>query len=237
MGPIYFSADLSRRQKEIVQMRANTTSRLILTVEAWPAADRDLWQAAARCADVFETSSRAAQWRPATSRLVADCYGRWLTFLATKGWLDEALSADARVSRTRLETYRTELQLAGNRSTTILHRIIGLDRALAVLTPGADREPQKCLMRELLPDCLPRSYRHQLRHSSELLEAGLTTMRSAGKKNREWRSSFRELTAGFQVALMALRPFRLGKARSKLNRNTLNSECMHDESLPTALQR
>lgn len=104
-------------------------SRRLLPVEAWPAIDRRLWNAA-RGGDYFVTLS------PGTARLTAEGYGRWIAVLASQGRLDERTGPADRVTPDSARAYAEALRVAGNNAETIRVRFVQLAAALRIMVPG-----------------------------------------------------------------------------------------------------
>jgi len=76
----------------------------------WPAADRRAWDRALRAGDPFTDAGGGAHWRPATRDGYQAAYGRWLAFLARRGWLDPNAAPAERLKQAWVVTYVTELQ-------------------------------------------------------------------------------------------------------------------------------
>src|SRR5688572_2994099 len=79
-------------------------------VVEWPAEDRAAWAAAMRSADPFEDPGRGAYWRPNTRKTIAKAYGRYLTFLETRDWLELNEGPASRPTQERLDAYVDELR-------------------------------------------------------------------------------------------------------------------------------
>jgi site-specific recombinase XerD len=106
-------------------------------VAEWPAPDRDAWDAAHHRGGLLDDDGLAAKWALHTSKLIADGYGRYLSFLAETGDLDPTTSPEKRVTRARVEAYVVHLQ-ERNHSSTVAARILQLVRAVAVMAPHVD---------------------------------------------------------------------------------------------------
>ena len=76
--------------------------------------------------------------RAITRVAVIKGYGRWLSFLHSRGWLDPHEAPLARVTRPRLRAYFRTLLRAGNANSTVIVRFSQLTMALQVIAPGED---------------------------------------------------------------------------------------------------
>ena len=110
----------------------------ILKFEQWPPADQALWTTNCLPGDPFDDPSYGASLRPDSLLKVRKGYGRWLSFLASRGWLDESVVPLVRVSRGRLRAYFQDLRAAGNADYTIIGRFAELTMAMKILAPGED---------------------------------------------------------------------------------------------------
>ena len=174
-------------------------------LEQWPRIDQLAWAHALAPGDPFDDPSPAAGLREATLITARKSYGRWLSFLASRGWLDPDERPLNRVTHPRLRTWLRSLKAAGNASATIRGRFDGLARALRILTPGADtawvRCPDGASLRALLPD---RPGWKPAPDSAVLLEWGLELMNTP----EEALCPIRRLTRqrdGLLIALLAVR--------------------------------
>src|ERR1700730_5305811 len=85
-------------------------ARCCLPVECWPDLDRRAWDAALRTGDVLELGGAGADWAPHSRRKIAKGYGRWLTWLQTRGLLDPRVVPSERVTAERVRDYVVELR-------------------------------------------------------------------------------------------------------------------------------
>jgi hypothetical protein len=116
--------------------RGKAPGRACMNLSAWPEEDRRLWQRALAPADLLEdTGGERAGFRPHSNRKAEAGYGRWLTFLQGRGWLDGDPLPAARITADRVKAYVMELQELGNRQATILARLQELGD-VAKATPG-----------------------------------------------------------------------------------------------------
>ena len=106
-------------------------------IAAWPATDRDAWEAAQRQGDPFEPGGLAAGWSPATRTVTENGYGRWLAWLDAEGALSAGQTPASRVTRDRLRAYAAALA-AVNAPLTVTSRIRQLGNALRAMVPDQD---------------------------------------------------------------------------------------------------
>ena len=85
-----------------------TTSNRCLRFAEWPALDRAAWNAGLQPGDVFDPGGIAAGWAAATRGLVANGYGRWLTWLIMTDAMDPMMPPSARVTPERLRAYASD---------------------------------------------------------------------------------------------------------------------------------
>lgn len=136
-------------------MDVHAYTRLCWPLECWPEADRAAWRLHCTPGDPFEDVRPGAALRADTLIALIKSYGRWLAFLASRGWLDPDEPPLARVTRERLRAYFRFLRRAGNADHTIIGRFGHLAMALAVIVPGAEvswiRRPDGVSVYSLLP--------------------------------------------------------------------------------------
>lgn len=183
--------------------------RKIIPVCDWPAADRLLWEGGIRPPLFLDEASVAARWREKTIAGTAACYGRWLAYLRDQGLLDAGVNPEVRFTRKRVLDYVCELQHV-NRPATVLHRIIGLERAFAVLVPSMDRSTLRIVSNNLAADYSPPSKREKIYESAVLANVGCNLMEASMRAFRS-RARYRHAIYrdGLQIALLAMRPLRL----------------------------
>jgi site-specific recombinase XerD len=152
----------------------------------------------------------AAEWAPRSAAKYAAGYGRWLSFLDGRGWLDPDVSPGQRVTRERVAAYLEELQ-GRNGTYTVVCRLEELAAALRALAPAED---WRWLLRRaagLRRDAVPaRAKRSRLRPAAELFALGTTLMAEADAADQlveaERAAQYRD---GLLIALLAARPLRL----------------------------
>lgn len=104
----------------------------------WPEMDRTTWVKHCTAGDPFDDPCYGPALRAPTRLFISTCYGAWLCFLASRGWLDPFQPPLQRVTRGRLRAYLQDLRAAGYAHSTIIARFSGLTYALKILAPGED---------------------------------------------------------------------------------------------------
>src|SRR5690348_3000651 len=89
-------------------------------VGQWPDIDRIAWEHGCSPGDPFDDPHYGASLRPDSLTKTAKGYGRWLCFLASRGWLDTGQPPLQRITRPRLRAYFHDLNSAGNADYTII---------------------------------------------------------------------------------------------------------------------
>lgn len=131
-------------------------------VSRWPEADRRVWERARGSYDPFSDEAEdlpapvlCVRLREPSWEGLRKNYGRWLSFLGSRGWLDPMEPPLRRATRKRLRAYFRELHDGGNAPKTIDLRFRGLGRVLGLLAPGARVahivRPFGCTVRSMLP--------------------------------------------------------------------------------------
>jgi integrase/recombinase XerD len=196
---------------------------IIIGWSEWPAREKALWEAGVRPPTVLDGEGVAAHWRKRTVEAYEFAYGRWLGWLKETHQLDPEASPDSRVTRDWLRVYIETLQ-GLNAPATVFNRVVGLERALAVMVPEMDRGFLRAVINKLPRGSDPARKRALLQESAALMELGLMLMGRADEATniadvRRNASQFRD---GFQIALLALRPFRIKNfAEMELGKNLL----------------
>jgi integrase len=109
-------------------------------VADWPEADRIAWNRACEPAHLLEDAGLAAGWRRTTRASAARSWGRFLTFLNSRGLLDPSAPLAGRITREIIEAYVADLEANGNASSTIHIRILHISWMLDVMAPGSRPE-------------------------------------------------------------------------------------------------
>jgi integrase len=193
---------------------------------AWPKADQRLWLAAITPADPFSSSggSRAAH-RPISNRNIERGYGRWLTFLARRGMLQETAAPADRITPELVRAYLQELDVLRNKKNSILVRLEELIEMAKIMGPKRDWAFIKRFSARVQsrPNDIPRK-EVRLVGTDELLGLGLKLMEAAASHAKPLRSAilYRD---GLIIALLSLRPLRLRNfARLTLGEDLISLE-------------
>ena len=173
-----------------------------------PAADRDLWQAALIPGDLFEEGgSRAIYSRDSNGKIVKG-YGKWLSWLDRRGFLELSASPGDRITPARVRDYITALE-KDNATQTMLGRLQELREAAKVMDPRRDWSWINRIASRIRARHKPaREKRWRLVGAGELFDLGLELVARAGEKKTARRSAttYRD---GLLIALLAARPLRL----------------------------
>jgi hypothetical protein len=150
-----------------------------LPVAEWPVPDRDAWAAAHHRGGLLVDDGVAAKWAPDTSKLIADGYGRYLSFLAETGDLDQTAPPEKRVTRARIEAYVVHLQ-GRNHSSTVAARLLQLARAVAAMAPDIEWAWLRRIRARLRRLATPaRDDRSRLMPATSVLDLGTRLMQRA----------------------------------------------------------
>jgi hypothetical protein len=120
-----------------MKTRRADTARQCRPLEAWPPGDRSAWVAALAPRGPLDDAGPAADWAPRSAAKYATGYGRWLSFLDSRGWLDPDALPGARVSRERVAAYVAALK-DRNGTYPVVCRLEELAAALRALAPAGD---------------------------------------------------------------------------------------------------
>jgi integrase/recombinase XerD len=180
-----------------------------LPIDRWPAQDRRLWMQGTAPGDLLDRSGPGARWRPATRTIVEKAYGSALAWLEKAASLDGTTSPGARWTQDRLRTYIRELA-AQLRPATVRHRIVNLERALAVVAPHTDRSMFRVAVRHLTKPSDRSLKRSRLQEPASLVDLGFLLMQQAeAGVHASARKNAAVFRTGLQVALLAMRPLRM----------------------------
>jgi site-specific recombinase XerD len=197
--------------------------RRCLRISEWPERDRALWEAARdpsrrRFGDQPRQVKRAgAAWRK-----VAGGWGRYLSFLSQRGWLDLQEAPWERVTHERLDAFFFELLEFENADFTITGRFAEVQTALQVFQPRGDHrwvtQPHGIPISDYL---LMRKRRLTLYAPIDLFLWGLELMNQA-KTLRGARRRQVQMRDGLLIAILAFRGLRLRSVLSlTLGKNIL----------------
>ena len=113
----------------------NGPPRRCMPLAEWPATDHAAWLTAVAPGDLLNDGGPGARWSPQTRRKRIESYGRWLTYLAHHGLLDEGARPGGRVRREIVADYVRELT-ATVAPYTVLCRIEDLYGVMRVMAPS-----------------------------------------------------------------------------------------------------
>jgi site-specific recombinase XerD len=200
---------VTQRKPVVAAGAQGDMARRCLPVAEWPVPDRDAWAAAHRRGGLLDDDGLAAKWAPPTSKLIADGYGRYLSFLAEAGDLDQTTSPEKRVTRARVEAYVVHLQ-ERNHSSTVAARILQLVRAVVVMAPKTDWSWLRRIRARLRRLATPaRDDRSRLMPASTVLDLGTQLMQraedSSGLSERRRALLFRD---GLMICVLSACPIR-----------------------------
>ncbi len=185
-------------------------TRQFLKPDAWPEADRRIWEAALQPAGLLEDGGAAATWADITQRGIARAYGRWIAWLAADRPDRLALPPAERASREALIAY-AELLLTQVAISTVVIYIRDLRYALEVIAPEADWKVLRTLLSRINRHAKPaRNKADRVVSSRELFSAGLAMMETAkamtADRPIDQACLFRD---GLIIAFLAALPLRL----------------------------
>jgi integrase/recombinase XerD len=184
--------------------------RRCMPLNEWPAADRDLWLATTQHGDLLDGLVARSRCRPVSNRKREAAYGRFLTFLTRRDELPLSGGAFECVDRAMVSAYVDELRGFGNAPLTVLGRIENLYQVLCAVAPRRDWDWIRNVISGVRSSVRKNdNKRHRMVGAEELLELGLTLIKSADDLNchRDAAVAFRD---GLLIAFLALLPLRLG---------------------------
>lgn len=191
-----------------------THEHAAMPMDRWPQRDLSAWAAATASADFMSDDGLAAAWRPATRRSAIGAYGRWLSFLKSRDWLDSVPLPADRMSPVTLGAYLALLKERGCATVTIASYVAVLEMVFKAIAPGSNwswlRRGQARLQGKAQPT---RNKRGRLVPVVELVGLGVDLMRQAdamaspGDVSLAAALAFRD---GLIIALLAMRPLRQG---------------------------
>ena len=94
-----------------------TNTQAVAPLDAWPETDRRLWQAG-------RTSGYQASQKPTSIAQIVLGYGCWLSFLASRGALDERTDAADRVTSDLVRHYIRAMRARDYKNSTIETRLL-----------------------------------------------------------------------------------------------------------------
>ena len=181
-----------------------------MPISEWPAMDRKAWETGISNEDIFDGNTIAYHWNQRTCELVAQHYGRWLTFLAVFETLDPRAELVARLDQETLARYINHLN-AFCASSTVSARINGLVDAVRIIAPNADISWLKAIAKNVKRQAksLPKAA-NLLPSIAEIYKSGLRIMQEVSTRGgRGLLRDALEFRNGLMVSLLAARPVRL----------------------------
>jgi site-specific recombinase XerD len=176
---------------------------------AWPAKDRDAYEAAIQPGDPLEPGGLAAEWSSFSRRKNVNGYGRWLTWLDIHGLLDASMGPADRITRERITAYVKDLHQL-NAPFTVLTRVEELIQMLRVMVPAYDVDwLRRVTSRIRMTAVSSRNKRQRVKPSEYLVDFSLELMaKSEGADGGTPLARAITFRDGLMLALMAARPFR-----------------------------
>lgn len=180
-----------------------------LSIEGWPAADREAWQRACRPSMRLAKGGAASHLKEITRKDLARRYGYLLDHLSRRGLLDGAGAAGASVTPESVESFVDEAQGCW-RSVTLAQSIYKLRRMAELLAPERDLSWLREIEKDLALEAYPKPRFDRIVTSEQLVEAGLTLIfeaKAAGRRSHHRRA--KGMRDGLMLALLALCPIRI----------------------------
>ena len=209
-------------------MPRRTSTPLSWRLEQWPEGDHAAWHRNCLPSDPYDDEGLhyGATLAAATLSKTTQGYGRWLCFLASRGWLDHGLSPFERVTRHRLHAYFNQLKRDRNADYTIIGRFQELEMALKIMAPGQDVSQVRRLNGVTIFRLLPKRKRHlMVPDSGVLYQWGLDMMDGADPVSapRTWLTTYRD---GLLIAMLASR----GRRRRSMHLLRIGKELIQNGS-------
>jgi integrase len=175
-----------------------------------PTHEIELWRNLTGPGAILTDEGSAAEWRKKTTELIWGNYASWLGWLHASGCYDSLEMPEARITFDRVVRFIDAMRGRGNAAATIYLRVLALERVLAVLAPEADRAFLRLILRKLSKGGDVATKRARLQETAALVDLGIRLMESVcALKTSPTRSQAALYRDGLQIALLALRPFRL----------------------------
>jgi integrase/recombinase XerD len=188
-------------------------------IDQWPQHDRQRWQAALQPGDLLEQGGCRAEHSGYSNRAIEKGYGRWLTWLDSRGFLDDRAPAD-RITPERVAAYVEHLE-SENASGTVIARLIELKVTAGIMDPGREWSWIYRMASAIRVRHKPaRPKRHRLVAIERLFGLGLALMAGAEAETTPLRR-FKSYRDGLMIALLASRPLRLRNLTGLILNRTL----------------
>lgn len=190
-------------------MTWSPSNKRAIPIEAWPEVDRTRWlETQQHGSDLLEDVLPAAKWRDSSKELFCRCYGLWLAWLASQGFLNEHDAPATRMTRDRLRAYLKYLSTRGCAAKTLINHVTGLKHMCQTLEPGEDWSWMLVAIGKLRSAVKPLRNHSDLPSIQELFELGCHLMAFAHKTEeftiKQRAVAFRN---GLAIAMLAARPF------------------------------
>jgi integrase/recombinase XerD len=192
--------------------------RICRPLNRWPARDRQHWQAALTAGDLLEPGGCRAGHSPVSNRTIMRGYGRWLTWLDSRGLLDEQVAPGERITRERVRAYANDLE-EKNATLTVIDRLVELKVAAVIMDAGRD---WSWIHRVAAPIRARHKPARQKRlvPVQRLLQLGLDLIANA-ESEKTMHRRFRVFRDGLMIGLLAARPLRLRNFKGLILDRTL----------------
>ena len=175
-----------------------------------PACEVELWRNFTGPGVILADDGPAAEWRKKTIELIWGNYASWLGWLQASGYYDPLGRPETRITFDRVIGFIHAMRDRKNAAATIYLRVLALDRVMVVLAPEADRAFLRLILRRLSKGGDVAAKRARLQETAALVDLGVQLMESVEvQKANPTRSAATLYRDGLQIALLALRPFRL----------------------------
>jgi len=184
-------------------------TRLIWPPSIWPAHDRCAWVSARLGTGPAGYGNPAVSWSERTVKKNEDGYGRYLSWLYSKGLPTDDGTIQDRVTPARLAAFTACLK-ATLSSASVGTAVGALASAVRALSPDTDwRWLSRRSTRLKLMAKPSRDKRHAMRHTLELYRFGKRLMDAAEQGRRLNVAPAQRYQSGLIIALLAARPLRI----------------------------
>ncbi len=159
--------------------------------------------------DVLEPGGGGADWAPHSRRKIGKGYGRWLTWLDSRGLLDPDAEPAERITPDRVRDYVAEIRTL-NAPYTVLARVQELNQAIRVMAPKRDWTWVRRIDNRVRHSAISvRNKRVRVVPANALLALGIELITTADDPESGTRLQracrYRD---GLMIALLAARPLR-----------------------------
>ena len=183
--------------------------RIILPLGDWPVTDRKLWEATLAGHGEHEDDNPATNWRPRTTKKVADGYGRYLSFLTRLNQLLPGECGAGRITPARVKAYVAEMKTTVSSVSAGVY-IGSLLAAATAFSPSTDWGWLSLRYSRLKHRATPsRNKLPAMRSVSELYDLGISLMEAAKARGGQPIRTAIAYEQGLMIALLAVRPLRI----------------------------